>query len=217
MVLLALFVNLLVMMPVFDSHARNAEKPIKIIAFGDSLTAGYRLNPSAAFPVQLERALKAKNHNVVVVNAGVSGDTTGAGLARLDWVIPDDADAVILELGANDALRGQNPKQTRKNLDEILTKLTAKKLDVLIAGMAAPRSLGEDYVKAFDPIFPDLAKKYNQLLYPFFLDGVAFDAKLNLPDGLHPTGEGVGVIVERILPSVEKLLDRVQQRIADAS
>lgn len=202
-------VNLFVFAAGFQALARDGQ-PLKIVAFGDSLTAGYGLPAEASFPRQLERALKAKGHSVSIINAGVSGDTTGAGLARLDWAIPDDADAVILELGANDALRGHNPDQTRSNLDKILTKLKTKKLDVLVAGMRAPTSMGQRYIDKYDPIFEQLASKHGQLYYPFFLDGVALDPKLNLDDGLHPNSTGIGVIVERILPSVEKLIDRAR-------
>lgn len=217
MVALIAFVNLVAALASSQGFARDATTPIKIIAFGDSLTAGFGLHPNDAFPEQLERALVAKGHNVVVMNAGVSGDTTGAGLARLAWAVPDDTDAVILELGANDALRGHAPKQARKNLDKILSNLTDRHIDVLVAGMKAPRSLGKTYTSTFDPIFKDLSQKYGQLHYPFFLDGVALKPKLNLPDGLHPTRAGIAVIVKRILPSVEKLIDRVQQRIAKKS
>jgi len=190
--------------------AQPADKPIKIVAFGDSLTAGYMLEPSAAFPVQLEAALKSKGHSVVVENGGVSGDTTAAGLARLDWVIAPDTKAVILELGANDALRGIDPKVTRENLDQILTQLTKRGIKVLIAGMIAPKNWGEAYSQAFDPMFADLARKHGALYYPFFLEGVATNAALNLNDGLHPTREGVAEIVRRILPKVEELIAEVQ-------
>lgn len=186
--------------------------PIRIVAFGDSLTAGYRLKPSEAFPVQLAAALKAKGYNVDVANAGVSGDTTAAGLARLDWSVPDGTEAVILELGANDALRGIAPNVTRTNLDAIVKKLRERKIEVLVAGMKAPKNLGDDYERQFEPIFVDLAEQYGALRYPFFLDGVVLDAKLNLDDGMHPTGEGVGVIVSRILPTVEQLIERVRAK-----
>lgn len=186
--------------------------PIRIVAFGDSLTAGYRLKPSEAFPVQLAAALKAKGYNVEVANAGVSGDTTAAGLARLDWSVPDGTEAVILELGANDALRGIAPNVTRTNLDAIVKKLRERKIEVLVAGMKAPKNLGDDYERQFEPIFVDLAEQYGALRYPFFLDGVVLDAKLNLDDGMHPTGEGVGVIVSRILPTVEQLIERVRAK-----
>ncbi|MGH1419543.1 MAG: arylesterase [Hyphomicrobiaceae bacterium] len=183
--------------------------PIKIIAFGDSLTAGYQLPASAAFPAQLEKALRAKGHNVVVINAGVSGDTTAAGLARLDWAVPNDADAVIVELGANDFLRGIKPKILRTNLDKILERIAAKKKPILIAGMISPQNWGGDYETAATSIYPDLAKKHDALLYPFFMEGIARNPKLNLEDGLHPNAKGVAIIVERILPLVEKLVDRV--------
>ena len=189
-----------------------SDKPIRIVAFGDSLTAGYGLRPDESFPVQLERHLKARGFAIEIANAGVSGDTTSGGLARIDWAISDGVDAVILELGANDALSGRPPAEPRKNLDEILTRLKARGLDVLIAGMRAPRNLGEEYTSAFDAIFPDLAVKHGSLLYPFFLEGVALDRKLNLSDGIHPTAEGITRIVERITPSVERLIARVRAR-----
>jgi acyl-CoA thioesterase-1 len=185
-------------------------KPVKIVAFGDSLTAGYMLEPSAAFPVQLEAALKKRGHNVIVENAGVSGDTTAAGLARLDWAITPDTDAVILELGANDALRGIDPQVTKANLDQILRRLRERGIKVLIAGMIAPKNLGEAYSEEFDPIFAELAQTYDALYYPFFLDGVATQASLNLDDGMHPSREGVAEIVRRILPKVEDLIAGVK-------
>jgi acyl-CoA thioesterase-1 len=188
----------------------GAGRPVKIVALGDSLTAGLGLPANAAFPVRLEQALARKGLAAEVVNAGVSGDTTADGLSRLDWSVPDDADAVILELGANDALRGLDPARTRANLDAILKRLTARKLAVLLAGMRAPPNLGTDYTKAFDPIFPDLAAAYGTLLYPFFLDGVAAERSLNQGDGLHPTAAGVDVIVAKILPQVEELVRRAR-------
>ncbi|MBV8790445.1 MAG: arylesterase [Pseudolabrys sp.] len=184
-------------------------KPTKLVAFGDSLTAGLGLPQAASFPAKLEAALLAKGHKVEVVNAGVSGDTVADGLARLDWSIPRDADAVIIELGANDALRGLDPKATRAGLDEIVKRLRQRNVAVMLAGMYAPRNLGPDYSAQFDPIYPDLAKAYDLPLYPFFLDGVATDPKLNQADGLHPTAAGVDVIVARILPTVEALLTKV--------
>lgn len=186
--------------------APAADKPVKIVAFGDSLTAGYMLEPSAAFPVQLGTALKKRGHKVIIENAGVSGDTTAAGLARLDWAITPDTDAVILELGANDALRGVDPRLTRSNLDKILKRLTERGIKVLVAGMIAPKNWGEAYSKAFDPMFAELAQTYDVLYYPFFLDGVATHASLNLDDGMHPSREGVAEIVRRILPKVEELI-----------
>ena len=184
----------------------RAQSPVKIIAFGDSLTAGFRLAPREAFPVKLQQALRARGHAVEVQNAGVSGDTTAAGLARLDWAVPDDARIVILELGANDALRGIDPATARRNLDAIITRIKAKGAKILLAGMLAPKNWGEDYARRFDAMFPDLAKTHGIALYPFFLDGVALRQDLNLDDGLHPNAKGVDVIVERILPHVERLL-----------
>ena len=153
--------------------------------------------------------MRARGHKVEVVNSGVSGDTVGAGLERFDWAVPSDADAVILELGANDALRGVDPKQTRASLDTLIAKLKALKLPVLIAGMRAPKNWGEAYASEFDAIFGNLAQKYGLLLYPFFLDGVVLNPALNQADGIHPTGKGVVIIVERILPKVEELMAQV--------
>jgi acyl-CoA thioesterase-1 len=192
--------------------AAAAEKPITIVALGDSLTAGYGLPNADAFPAKLQRALAAKGLAVAVSNAGLSGDTMSGGLARLDWSVPPDADAVILELGANDALRGLDPAVTRRALDAILGALARRNIPVLLCGMLAPRNLGADYARAFDPIFPEFAKTYGTVFYPFFLDGVAADAKLNQPDGLHPTAAGVDVIVARMLPKVEELIARVRAR-----
>ena len=200
--LLALSLTIALMKP----KPATAAGPIRIVAFGDSLTAGFRLAPGEAFPVRLERALRAKGVAAKVDNAGVSGDTTAGGLARLDWAVPDATDIVILELGANDALRGVDPKVTRANLDTIITKLKAKGAKVLLAGMLAPKNWGEDYARRFDAIFPDLAQTHGLALYPFFLDGIALRPDLNLDDGMHPNAKGVDVIVERILPFVEKLV-----------
>ncbi|MEM8813019.1 MAG: arylesterase [Pseudomonadota bacterium] len=196
----------------YGFSANASDRPIKIVAFGDSLVAGYQLSADDAFPAQLERALKSEKPNVTVVNAGVSGDTTKSGLARLDWMLDDDVDAVILELGANDALRALPPEETEKALDAILEKLNTRGIDVLIAGMLAPPNLGPAYQDAFDPIYPRLAEKHGTLLYPFFLEGVAARPELNLADGLHPTAEGIGVIVENILPKVKALIARVEAR-----
>jgi acyl-CoA thioesterase I len=178
----------------------------KLVALGDSLTAGYNLPQSAAFPTVLEAALKARGHQVEIVNAGVSGDTSTGGLDRVDWSVPDGTDGVILELGANDMLRGTDPDVTRRALDTIVAKLKDRKIPVMLAGMLAARNLGPDYTRRFDAIYPELAEKHRLVLYPFFLDGVAGETKLALPDGMHPTAEGVKIIVERILPSVERFL-----------
>jgi len=190
----------------------NATEPLRIVVLGDSLVAGYRLPPSDAFPAQLERALKARGHAVEVINAGVSGDTTAAGLARVRWSVPENTNAVILELGGNDALRGLDPAQARANLDKIITALKAGGSEVLLAGMMAPRSLGPDYVRKFDAIYADLARKYDLVFYPFFLDGITLDAKLNLDDGMHPNAKGVAEITTRILPTVEQLIERVRAK-----
>lgn len=183
-------------------------EPIRIVALGDSLAAGYGLESPDAFTGALQAALVARGHDVVIVNAGVSGDTASDGLARVDWSVGADADAVIVELGANDALRGVDPAITRDALDRLLARLGERGLPVLLAGMMAPPNLGEDYAAAFNPIYPELAEKHGALLYPFFLDGVAADASLNQPDGIHPNAAGVAVIVERIVPSVEALIGR---------
>jgi acyl-CoA thioesterase-1 len=192
--------------------AAAADKPLAIVALGDSLTAGYGLANQEAFPARLQQALAAKGIAVTVSNAGVSGDTMSGGLARLDWSVPPDTDAVILELGANDALRGLDPAVTRRALDAILAALARRNIPVLLCGMLAPRNMGADYARAFDPMYPELAKTYGALLYPFFLDGVATDAKLNQRDGLHPTAAGVDFIVAKILPKVEELIARARSK-----
>ncbi|OBQ65488.1 arylesterase [Mesorhizobium loti] len=181
-------------------------EPFKIVGFGDSLMAGFGLGPDQGFTDKLQAALRATGHDVTVANAGVSGDTTSGGLARLDWSVPDGTQLLILELGANDMLRGISPDITRKNLDEMLGKLKQRKIAVLLAGMRAAPNLGADYQNAFDAIFPDLAAKYGVALYPFFLDGVAGQPGLQLEDGMHPNAGGVDRMVERILPTVEKTM-----------
>lgn len=193
--------------------AGNADERLTIVALGDSLTAGYMLGPDEGFANQLEKALREAGHdNVTVVNAGVSGDTSSGGLARLDWAVGPEADAVIVELGANDALRAIDPELTRKNLTEIVSRLKERELPVLLAGMLAPPNLGRDYGDSFNSIYADLAESEGLILYPFFLDGVAGDRSLNLADGIHPTAEGVGIIIERILPKVEKLIAETKER-----
>ena len=177
-----------------------------IVAFGDSLTAGFGLQNSDSFPAQLEKALKARGQDVKIVNAGASGDTVAAGLARLDWALPDDASGVIIELGANDALQGLDPVATKATLEQMITKIKARGLPILLAGMEAPRNLGKDYVEQFRALYADLATRYDLILYPFFLDGVALDDKYLMGDGLHPNAAGVARIVEGILPKVEELL-----------
>ena len=184
-------------------------EPFKIVGFGDSLMAGFGLGPDEGFTDKLQAALRAKGHEVTVANAGVSGDTSSGGLARLDWSVPDGTQLVILELGANDMLRGVPPDITKKNLDEMLGKLRERKIAVLLAGMRAAPNLGADYQNAFDAIFPHLAGKYDVSLYPFFLDGVADQPGLQLEDGMHPNARGVDKMVERILPTVEKAIAAV--------
>jgi acyl-CoA thioesterase I len=191
-------------------HAAAA-RTLRLVAFGDSLTAGYGLSPGKAFPDRLEAALRAKGWDVKVVNAGVSGDTAADGLARYDWSVPQDADALIVELGANDMLRGMKPKATKTTLAAILEKARAAHLPVLLAGMRAAPNLGGEYAGEFAAIYSDLAKTYDVSLYPFFLDGVAGDPKLNQPDGLHPNHDGVEIIVQEILAPVEALLKQVNR------
>ncbi|MEZ5925389.1 MAG: arylesterase [Hyphomicrobiaceae bacterium] len=183
-----------------------------VVALGDSLTAGYGLAQADSFPVRLEAALRARGYDVTVVNAGVSGDTIEDGLARLDWSVPEAADAVIVELGANNALRGLDPAAAREALDQIVGRLKGRGAEVLVTGMEASRSLGHAYVEAFGAMFPEIAEKHGALLYDFFLDGVALDPALNQPDGIHPNAKGVDVVVARILPKVEELLKRVAQK-----
>ena len=185
---------------------------MKIVALGDSLTAGFGLAANQAFPVKLTTALKAKGINVSIVNAGVSGDTATGGLERLDWAVPKDTDAVIVELGANDMLRGIPPEVTRKAIDTIVRKLREQKIAVLVAGMLASPNMGPEYGNAFRKIFSDTAEKYGALYYPFFLHGIAGDPALNQPDGIHPTAAGVDVIVKNILPSVEQLIAAVKSQ-----
>jgi acyl-CoA thioesterase-1 len=217
MVRLLAIVNLWLVVGAGAAFAADEAKPIRIVAFGDSLTAGYMLKPSEAFPAQLAIDLKAKGYDVDIANAGVSGDTTAAGLERFDWAIPEGTEAVILELGANDALRGIDPVRTRTNLDKILTRLRARNIEVLVAGMLAPKNWGKAYEASFGPIYSELAAKHAALLYPFFLDGVALHAELNLSDGMHPTGKGVDLIVERMMPKIEELIARVKERRASPS
>jgi acyl-CoA thioesterase I len=193
--------------------ALAADRPLRIVALGDSLTAGYGLAANEAFPVRLQRALAAKGIATEIANAGVSGDTASGGLARLDWSVPDGTDAVIVELGANDSLRGFDPKVTRGALEALLRRLSDRHIPVLLCGMLAPRNMGAEYGAAFDAIYPDLAKSYGAILYPFFLDGVATDPKLNQRDGLHPTAAGVDVIVQKILPAVERLVTRAEAQM----
>jgi acyl-CoA thioesterase-1 len=189
-----------------------ADRPITIVALGDSLTAGLGLPSQDAFPAKLQKALAAKGIAVTIADAGVSGDTTSGGLARLDWSVPAGTDGVILELGANDALRGIDPAVPRAALDAILRRLKQRGIPVLLCGMLSPPNLGADYARAFNAIYPDLARTYDAVLYPFFLDGVAGQRRLDQADGLHPTAAGVDVIVAGILPKVEELIARIRAK-----
>lgn len=190
----------------FVSPAAVRAEPLRIVALGDSLSAGYELSPEDAFPAQLERALKAKGLDAVVENAGVSGDTSTGGLDRLDWSVADGTALVVVELGANDALRGIDPALTRANIDAILTRLKERGIAVVLAGMLAPPNMGDAYVSAFNAIFPDMAAKHGVPLYPFFMEGVITVPELLLADGIHPNGKGVARIVEGIAPLVESAL-----------
>ena len=197
-----------VLLLIMATAGQAEAKPVKILALGTSLTQGYGLPPGTEFPVQLQAALKRDGIEAVVINAGVSGDTSAGGLSRLDWSLADKPDVAIIELGSNDMLRGLPPAQTEKNLRAILTRLKAAKVKVLLTGMKAQRNLGAEYVKSFDGIYPRLAKEYGLLFYPFMLDGVALNPKLNQADGIHPNPQGVKVIVARMLPLVKKLVGR---------
>ena len=195
-----------------QSSAASGGAPIKIVVLGDSLSAGYGLSGSDAFPAKLQKALKAKGIAVDMINAGVSGDTSSGGRDRLDWSVPEGTQAVILELGANDALRGTDPAVTRAALTDILAQLKVRGIAVMLCGMVAPPNYGADFAARFNSIYPDIAKAYDVPLYRFFLEGVAADPKLNQADGMHPTAEGVDIIVKNILPTVEAFLGPISRR-----
>jgi acyl-CoA thioesterase I len=184
-------------------------RTLQLVGFGDSLMAGYQLPQSESYTAQLEKALTAKGYDVAVTNAGVSGDTTAAGLSRVDWSVPDGTDGVILELGANDALRGVSPEQSEKNLEAIIIRLKARNIPVLLAGMVAPPNMGGNYGERYNGIYMRLAQKHGIALYPFFLDGVVTQKGLQLEDGMHPNAKGVGVMVERSLPAVEDFIKAI--------
>ena len=192
--------------------AMSGGPPIKVAALGDSLTAGYGLPEKDGFVPRLQAALAARGIEAQIENAGVSGDTASGGLARLDWSVPQGSNAVILELGANDMLRGIDTRVTRDALDSIMRRLAQRHIAVLLCGMRSAPNLGMDYGRAFESIYPELAAKYGALLYPFFLDGVAGNLALVQHDGLHPSAAGVDVIVARILPKVEELIARVRKQ-----
>jgi acyl-CoA thioesterase I len=195
--------------PAAGTPAASATKPVKMVVLGDSLSAGLGLSAAAAFPQRLQKSLSVNGIEVSMINAGVSGDTASGGRDRLDWSVPEGTDAVILELGANDALRGTDPKLTRSALSDILTRLKARGIAVLLCGMVAPPNYGADYSARFNAIYPELATSFGVPLYPFFLEGVATDARLNQADGMHPTAEGVDVIVKNILPAVQAFLGAI--------
>ena len=193
------------------AQAGDEDAPVRIVVFGDSLAAGYGLPPGEGFSERLGEWAAERWEGVSVENAGVSGDTTAGGLARLDWTLTPPPDAVILELGANDALRGIQPSETRANLDAMLARLGEAEVAVLLAGMLAPRNMGEDYVRAFEAIYPELAEAHDVILLPFFLEGVAAEPALNQADGIHPNAAGVAIMVENIKPAVEVLVARARE------
>jgi len=205
----ALLVMLALALAPLHRIAASPSVPV-IVVLGDSLTAGLGLTQDQAFPAQLEAALKARSTEAKVVNAGVSGDTAAAALARLDWALPDDASAVIIELGGNDALQGLPPEATKAALASIIERVQARGLPVLLAGMEAPRNMGEDYVTSFRALYADLASRDDVIFYPYFLDGVALNDGLMQPDGIHPNAKGVKVVVDNIMPKVDELLAKVQ-------
>ncbi len=207
---IAALAALVLLLAALPAHAQS--EPVKLAILGDSLAAGYGLAPAQAFPARLQAALKEKGRNVTVINHGVSGDTTAGGVERLDWMLGDKPDIVLVELGGNDALRAVDPAATERNLDAIVKKLKEAGVTVWLAGMLAPRNFGPEYAQAFDALFKKVADKYEVPLYAFFLDGVAQDPALNQPDGIHPNARGVEVIVERILPFVTKNLDAAPVR-----
>ena len=196
------------------SESKNDAKPIKMVVLGDSLSAGLGLSANDAFPAKLQKALKDKGINVDMTNAGVSGDTASGGRDRLDWSVPEGTDAVIVELGANDALRGLDPAVTRAALTDIVKRLKSRGIAVMLCGMVAPPNYGSDYAARFNSIYPDLGREFDVPLYPFFLAGVAANSKLNQADGIHPTAEGVDIIVNNVLPAVETFLGSIRQQRA---
>lgn len=207
LILILLLMLVLTVVPVFANSTLPG--PVVILVLGDSLTAGYGLEETETFPVQLEKKLQAAGYDTNVINAGVSGDTTAGGLARLEWALADQPGIVIVELGGNDALRGLDPAQTYVNLDKILARLGAVGCRAILAGMKAPRNLGHEYYSKFDQVYPDLATQYDVLFYPFFLEGVATDLELNQSDGIHPNSAGVQRIVAGITPLVTTALDEI--------
>jgi acyl-CoA thioesterase-1 len=206
----ALFHFIVIFATAFSATVVTAqERTLQLVGLGDSLMAGYQLPPTDSYTAQLEAALKGNGVNVAIANAGVSGDTSSGGLARAEWSVPDGTDGVILELGANDALRGIPPEQTEKNLETIISGFQKRNIAVLLVGIMAPPNMGDDYARRFNPIFPKLAEKYNLPLYPFFLDGVVTDDALKLDDKMHPNTRGVAIMVEKSLPAVESFIKTI--------
>lgn len=205
-------VLMLALMTVVDPAWADATKPIKLVVLGDSLSAGLGLPAQDAFPAKLQKALQAKGIAVDMTNAGVSGDTSSGGRDRLDWSVPEGTEGVVLELGANDAMRGIDPDLTRAALTDIVRRLKARKIAVMLCGMLAPPNFGADYGARFNSIYPDLAKQFDVPLYPFFLDGVAAHANLNQADGIHPTAAGVDIIVNDMLPTVEAFVRTIGEQ-----
>ncbi|MCL6707345.1 arylesterase [Pseudomonas sp. R2.Fl] len=192
--------------------ASGQERVVKLVGFGDSLMAGYQLPPQDALPTQLQRKLQAKGVAVEIVNAGVSGDTSAGGRSRVDWSVPDGTDGVILELGANDALRGLSPAETEANLEAIIGRLNGRGIAVLLVGMLAPPNMGSDYADAFNPIYPKLAEKHRLAFYPFVLEGVVTKSELQLDDGMHPNGEGVAVMADGMLPVTQAFVEEILKK-----
>jgi acyl-CoA thioesterase-1 len=211
-----LFMHIAVLMLALMTLAHPAwadvAKPIKLVVLGDSLSAGLGLPAQDAFPAKLQKALQAKGIVVDMTNAGVSGDTSSGGRDRLDWSVPEGTEGVIVELGANDAMRGIDPDLTRAALTDIVQRLKARKIAVMLCGMLAPPNFGADYGARFNSIYPELAKHFDVPLYPFFLDGVAADAKLNQADGIHPTAAGVDIVVDKMLPTVEAFVRTIGEQ-----
>jgi len=203
----ALFAALTLLLSSQSSGARM----LNIVAFGDSLTAGYQLPPGEAFPARLETLAKSKGLDITITNAGVSGDTTADGLARIDWSIPDGTDGVILELGANDALRGLSPEESQKNLETMIVRLKERKISVLLAGILAPPNMGADYETKFNGMFKALGEKHDIAVYPFFLDGVTLNTSMQLEDGMHPNGAGTKIMAERFFPTFDAFLKSLPQ------
>lgn len=206
----ALAIAIIATASVFLMNTKSEAQTINIVGLGDSLMAGYELAPEEAFPARLEKLLKDKGYDVAITNAGVSGDTSADGLARVDWSVPDGTQGVILELGANDALRGLSPKETRDNIEAVIKRLEERKIPILLVGIFAPPNMGADYERQFNPIYPELAAKYKLPLYPFFLDGVALQAGLQLKDGMHPNADGTKIMAEKFLSIAEAFVKMIK-------